>query len=95
MFLNENLGRLILIVENQHLNYLSVGSISLHNLGTFVIFVEPYLIILMSVRLERIYPCLLTYYKFIKPIRVTLSIHNLKFIAFFTSGMFLLRSDKT
>ena len=61
MFLNENLGDLTLIVEKQQLNYLSFGSISLHNLGTFVTFVEPYLIILMSVRLERIYPCLLTY----------------------------------
>ena len=58
VFLNENLGHLTLIVENQHLNYLSVGSISLHNLGTFVTFAEPYLIILMSERLERIYPCL-------------------------------------
>ena len=47
MFLNENLGHLAFIVEKQHLNYLSVGSISLHNLGTFVTFVEPYLIILM------------------------------------------------
>ena len=65
MFLNENLGYLTLIVENQHLNYLSVGSISLHNLGNFVTFAEPYLIILMSERLERIYPCLLTYYDFI------------------------------
>ena len=62
MFLNENLGHLTLIVESQHLNYLSVGSISLHNLGTFVTFVEPYLIILMSEQLERIFPCLLTYY---------------------------------
>ena len=44
MFLNENLGRLNLIVETQHLNYLSVVSISLHNLGTFVAFVKPYLI---------------------------------------------------
>ena len=34
----------------------------LNNLETFVTFVEPYLIILMSVRLKRIYPCLLTYY---------------------------------
>ena len=48
VFLNENLGHLTLIVENQHLNYLSVGSISLHNLGSFVTFAEPYLIILMS-----------------------------------------------
>ena len=62
MFLNENLGHLTLIGEKQHLNYLWVGSISLHNLGTFVTFVEPYLIILMLVRLERIYPCLLTYF---------------------------------
>ena len=61
MFFNENLGHLSLIVEKQHLNYLSVGIISLHNLKTFVTFVEPYLIILKSVRLERIYPCLLTY----------------------------------
>ena len=60
--LNENLGHLNLIAENQHLNHLPVGSISLHNLETFVTFVEPYLIILMSVRLERIYPYLLTYY---------------------------------
>ena len=60
VFLNENLGHLTLIVEKQHLNYLSVGSISLHNLGTFVTFVEPFLIILMLVRLERIYPYLLT-----------------------------------
>ena len=44
VFLNENLGRLTLIIETQHLNYLLVGSISLHNLGTFVNFVEPYLI---------------------------------------------------
>ena len=44
MFLNENLGRLTLIIETQHLNYLSVGNISLHNLGSFVNFVEPYLI---------------------------------------------------
>ena len=34
--------------------------------------------ILKSVRLERIYPCLLTYYDRIKPIRVTLAIQNLK-----------------
>ena len=73
MFLNDILGHLTLIVEKQHL-----GSISLHNLGTFVTFDEPYLIILMSVRLERIYPCLVTYYDHINPIRVTLSIHNLK-----------------
>ena len=65
MFLNENLGHLTLIVEKQHLNYLLVGSISLHNLGTFVTFVEPYYIILMSARLERIYPSLLTYEDFI------------------------------
>ena len=58
MFLNENLGHLIRIVEKQRLNYLSVGSISLRNLGTFVTFVEPFLIILMSARLERIYACL-------------------------------------
>ena len=57
MFLNENLGHLTLIVEKQHLKYISVGSISLHNLGTFVTFAEPYLIILLSERLERIYPC--------------------------------------
>ena len=55
VFFNENLGNLTLIVEKkQHLNYLSVGSISLHNLETFVTYVEPYLIILLSVRLERI-----------------------------------------
>ena len=65
VFLNENFGHLTLIVEKQQLNYLSVSSISPHNLGTFVTFVEPYLIILMSVRLERIYPCLLTYYNLI------------------------------
>ena len=65
MFFNENLGHLTLIVEKQHLNYLSVGSISLHNLETIVTFVEPYLIILMSVRLERLYPCLFTYYDLI------------------------------
>ena len=58
-------GHLTLIVEKQHLNNLSVGSISLHNLDTFVTFVEPYLIILMSVRLERIYSCLLTNYDLI------------------------------
>ena len=62
VFLNENSGHLILIAEKQHLNLPSVGSNSLHNLETFVTFVEPYLIILISVRLERIYPCLLTYY---------------------------------
>ena len=65
MFLNENLGQLTFIVIKQYLNYLSDGSISLHNSGTFVNFVKPYLIILMSVRLERIYPCLLTYYDLI------------------------------
>ena len=61
VFLNENLGHLTLIVGKQHLNYLSVGSISLHNLGNVVPFVEPYFIILMSVRLERTYQSLLTY----------------------------------
>ena len=65
VFLNENLGHLTLIVENQHVNYLSVDSISQLNLGTLVTFAEPYLIILMSERLERIYPCLLTYYDLI------------------------------
>ena len=65
VFLNENVGHLTLIVEKKHLNYLPVGSISLHNLGTFVTFVEPYLIILMSVRLDRICPCLLTYHNLI------------------------------
>ena len=65
VFLNENLDYLTLIIENQHLNYLSVGSISLHNLWTFVTFAEPYLIILMSERLERIYSYLLTYYDLI------------------------------
>ena len=44
MFLNENLGHLTLIVEKQQLKYLSDGSISLHNLGTFVNFVDAYLI---------------------------------------------------
>ena len=39
MFLNENLRHLALIVEKQHLNYHSDGSISLHNLGAFVNFV--------------------------------------------------------
>ena len=63
--LNGNLGHFNLIVEKQQLNYRSVGSTSQHNLGTFVTFVEPYLIILMSVRLERIYPCMLTYYDLI------------------------------
>ena len=47
------------------LNYLSVVNISLHNLGTFDTFVEPTLIIMISVRLERIYPCLSTYYNLI------------------------------
>ena len=42
--LKENFGRLTLIVETQHLNYLSVGCISLHNIGFFLSFVEPYLI---------------------------------------------------
>ena len=42
--LNENFGRLTLIVETQHLNYRSVGCISLHNFGIFLTFVEPYLI---------------------------------------------------
>ena len=65
VFLNENVGHLTLIVEKQHLNYLSVGSISLHNLGTLVTFVEPYLVILMSVRLEMNIPSLLTYYNLI------------------------------
>ena len=59
-FLTVNLGHLTLIFEKQHLNYLSVVSISLHHLGTFVTFAEPYLIIMMPVRLERIYQCLLT-----------------------------------
>ena len=61
-FLTVNLGHLTLIVEKLHLNNLSVVSISLHNLETFVTFVEPYLITMMSVPLERIYPCLLTHY---------------------------------
>ena len=65
VFLNENLGHLTLIVEKQHLNYISVGSIFLHDLGTFVTFVEPYLITLMFVQLERIYPCLIKYYDLI------------------------------
>ena len=65
MFLNENLGHLTLIIEKTHRNYLMVCSISLHNLGTFVTFVKVFLIILMSVRLVRIYPCLLTYYDLI------------------------------
>ena len=47
--------------------YLSVGSISLHNLGTFLTFVDPYLIILMSARLERIYPFLLTQWRSSEP----------------------------
>ena len=34
----------IKIFFKKHLNYLSVDSISLHNLGFFVTFVEPYLI---------------------------------------------------
>ena len=42
--------------------YLLVDGISLQYLGTFVNFVEPYEMILMWARLERIYPCLLTYY---------------------------------
>ena len=49
VFLNEKFGHLTLIVEKQHLNYFSVGHISLHNFGTFVTFVEhvePYLLIL-------------------------------------------------
>ena len=40
MTLNENLDNLTLIVEKQHLNYLSVDSISLHILGTSVTFFE-------------------------------------------------------
>ena len=40
LHLSENLGHLTLIVENQHFIYLSVGSIFLHNLGTFVTFAE-------------------------------------------------------
>ena len=60
VFLNESFVHLTPIVENPHPNNLSVGSISLHNLGTFVNFVKPYLIILMSVRLKRIYLCLLS-----------------------------------
>ena len=31
VFLNENLGHLTLIVEKQHLNYVSVGRVSVHN----------------------------------------------------------------
>ena len=95
MFLNENLGNLTLIVEKQHLNYISVSNISLHNLGTFVTFVDPYLIILMPVRLEIIYPCLLTYHDLIQPIRVTLLIHILKICSLSHSGMFLPGNEKT
>ena len=95
MFLNENVGHLTLIAEKQHLNYLPVVSISLHNLETVVTFVEPYLTILMSVRLERIYPCLLTYYDHIKPIRVTLAIHNLKIRSLSHLEYVLLRNEKT
>ena len=40
VFLNENFGHLTLIIEKQHLNYLSIGTISLHILGTFVTFVD-------------------------------------------------------
>ena len=95
MFLNENLGHLTLIVEKQHLNYLSVGSISLHNLGTFVTFVEPYLIILMQVRLERIYPYLLTYSIPFSLFGPHYQYINKKIVAFLTLGMVLLRSEKT
>ena len=42
VFFNETVGHLTLIVEKQHLHYFSVGSIFLHNLGTFVTFIEPY-----------------------------------------------------
>ena len=36
MFLNENLGHLTLIAEKQHLNYLAVGSISLHTVNVVI-----------------------------------------------------------
>ena len=39
VFLEREFGLLDLIVEKKHLNNPSVGSISLHNLGTFVTFV--------------------------------------------------------
>ena len=39
VFLNENVGHLILIFFKQHLNYLLVGGVSLQYLGTFVTFV--------------------------------------------------------
>ena len=85
VFLTENLGHLTLIDE-KHLNYLPVDSFSLHNLGIFVNFVEPCLIILKAVRLDRIYPRLLTYHDLILPIRVTLSIHNLKIRSLYHFG---------
>ena len=46
VFVNGNLSYLTLIVEKQHFNNLSVGRISMHNLGTFVTFAEPCLIMI-------------------------------------------------
>ena len=40
--LNENFGRLTLIIETQHLKYFSVGCISQHNLEFFLTFVESF-----------------------------------------------------
>ena len=41
-----------LIVEKKYLNCISVAHVSIHDEGTFVNIVEPYLIGLNSVRLE-------------------------------------------
>ena len=45
VFVNGTSSHFNFIVEKQHFNNLSVGRISVHNLGISVTFAEPYLII--------------------------------------------------
>ena len=63
--LNENFGRLTLIVETQHLNYLSVGCIFLHNSGIFLTFVAPHLINFDVSPTQKNMSMFLTYYDLI------------------------------
>ena len=52
MFVNGNLSHFDLIVEKQYFNKHLVGRISMRNLGICVTFAEPYLIFMISDRLE-------------------------------------------
>ena len=52
MFLSGNLRHLTIIVRKTHLNYRSVGRLSMQKIRTFVNFAELYLIIFTSVGLK-------------------------------------------